>query len=359
MSSLRVKFSEFVERGNDSVRAESLAITVRNIQAALKIVGELTEDPGEKKASRKPKDHLQALFLEQPKQGCFSLSMGFSPSSDSLEKARHEAVLGSFVSFLSSIEGRDFGGFIEKFESNPKTEELLANMIGIARLCTREFKIALELENGKEFRFYENRESINYAKDIIASGKMGKSWQEARDCVIADLKFIDLENLVLNLEYSASKTPLKFEYERADFSIRKAIAKTLEFQGNFIELHGDIEFGEKGVPLEIKKLSKIVEVNLDEVVVDRVNTKHGFIKPDRPLIFQPELDETKTVFTVGIEPFGTILYEQNRDFLVEEIHDHFSFLWDFYAMRDDEKLDAAAQQLKQTLLSNFNLEGTQ
>lgn len=231
-------------------------------------------------------------------------------------------------------------------EHSARAGALVAAWAGIERGC----------KDDKESDFHGNRESRSNAKEPIDDMKPRGADQELGDCIIAGLVSIDYEGHVLIFENTMGKKPLKFKYRKADPSLMKDIEKLSNSKKGFFELHGDIKIKKSGSPSKIKRLSKIREVNLGKVVVTEIPTKHGVIAPQKPLVFHPRLCDYKSTYIVDISPFGGILYEQTRDYLVEEIHQYLSVVWDFYAMEEDDRLDQGALEIKRAALQAFKLK---
>lgn len=350
MKGLQLKFRENAARGKSVSRADTLASVAMDIQRVCRIMGELTVSSDAKKA----KWELGAIPAPSyaPERGRFLIVDLDHPAAPGLG-TRAGDMFEALSFFLSSVKKGDPRNFIKKFGSDPKILEILAKLGDVANLCAEEDEIILKYKDGKEFDFYGNQRNIKSIKELISSAESGQPDQEQDDCIIAALTLIDHEKETLHFKNTMGKKPLCFDYARSGASLRRDIEKVAELKGGFFELHGDFKIKKNGSLSKIKSLTSVKPVNLEKVEVREVATKSGVIVPDKPLTFYPELCKHESTYVVDISPFGNILYEQTRDYLVEEIHGHFLFLWELFAMEEDKSLDPGAQELKRLMLKRF------
>lgn len=352
MSNLQLKFLEQGGRDIGNAQAATLQAAMADMQSVCRIMEELAVSPDSKRAYGKRGTASETGH--QPKQGRYGISLDFDPSIES------EGMLEALSLFLSSVKKGNLNDFIQKFENESKALEILAKLSDVASLCTEEKKIVLQSRDGTEFDFFQNRMNLSQAKTLVTESSQEDQDledQDLEDRIIAKLAFVDQDNHVLHFEHSLAKKPLTFNYGLSDALPQDNISKIASCKSGFLELHGDIRLNEDGSPCELVDLKKIKQVNLDKIVVREVKTDNGAITPHEPLAFHPQLSELGTLYIVDVKPFGGELYEQTRDFLIAEIHDYLSFLWDFYAMEENHKLDAKAQELKKAALRAFKLKG--
>lgn len=198
---------------------------------------------------------------------------------------------------------------------------------------------------------------LSHAKQSIAVREMSQPSEDMEDCIIAKLASVDFERHVLRFKHGLSDNLLKVKCDQDNLQLRKSLAEAGGAEAGFLEIYGSMKFRRDGSPSKISSLTGLKQVNLDEVLVTEVSTDKGVIAPSEPLAFHPELSEHKAIYVVDISPFGSILFEQNRECLVEVIHDYLAFMWGFYALEEDKSLDPGALEIKKAALETFKWKG--
>lgn len=354
MHGLKLRFLEHDGRGKPCVRAATVAAVLTGIERMLRIVEELEFGPEGEKAASKRKGAL--MLRGQPEPGCYGIPLDFHAPAGFGARESGQDMLDIFSFFLSSVKEGSADCFIQKFGSKAKTLKMLREMNQITKLCSENESVALQCKGNDEFDFYGNKENIMRAEKAIKAMMGNQMDQDSENCIIAKLVSVDLQNHVLHFEHSSEKISLAFKYDQDDLDLRREISRAFGSRNNILELHGDMKFTEDGSPCEITSLTKLKEVDLGRVVVREVTTAAGVIAPDRPLVFQPELDESRTIYVVDASPFADDLYETTRGYLVEEISDHLSCLWNLFAMEKDERLDSGGMKIKNLMLEKFKLK---
>lgn len=354
MESLHLRLLEHEGRGKRSVSADGLAAVVKKIQSVCGILGELTVGSRQDKIYGRPRS--VDMRKHQLEEGLYDIPLDFGPQGESKDGIRREGILDALWFGLSSIKEGDLSDFITKFESESKIIKILTELKDIADFCAEEEEIILRYKSNNEFDFYANRENLTRAIDLMAGVKTDQLNHDLNFCIIAKLISVDHESCVLQFEHFLASNPLQYECGKNDELLISGFKKIQNLKDNFVELHGDVEFKKDGSPSKIITLRKLMRVNLEKVTVRRLATKTGAIVPDEPVIFYPRLCKYNSTYVVDASPFGNTLYEQTRDYLVEEIHDYLSVAWDYYAMEDDKNLDAGARQIKEAMLKKFKME---
>lgn len=358
MSNLQLKFFKPDVDSISCVRADTIVIAVRSVQRALKLMGELAENPVERGAVSKRKNPPRVFFRQQPKPRGHGSLLDFHILADPGDLESHKAMLEAFSLLLSSVREGNLEPFTQKFGGDSKLPEVLGSMIRVSNLCPNEAKIILQHKENEEFNFFENKRNLRHAKKSIESIASSQKLDGAKHCIIAKMKSVDFEDSILRFEHSSSRIPLSFCYAGRSPSMQKRILETLKSRNNHIELHGDIKFDKSGRPKGIKSLAHIKLLDLRKITVTEVRTKSGIIAPHKPLVYKPELDDSGADIKARIDdPLGDTLFDTGRDYLVEQIEKYFSFLWDDYAMEEDRNLDHGAQWLKGQTLKMFVSKG--
>lgn len=357
MSNLQLKFLESGGQDDHSVRADALGAALTGIQRVFMIIGDMESGSRKRAANDERSSQSFALLCERPKQGCYDVPLKFHPTVAREDHNRRKRMLDNFFSLTSSIEEGAQVELIQKFKDESRLKAALTEMIRISGHCSGAGAIIFQDGNKRKFDFHGNRENLRSAKKAVTKGMSIVSECKPDTSIIANLKHIDAKDFIMHFEHSTEKTPLTFSYASADPSLAKNIADVVKSKSNPLEIHGDIKFDKAGYPEKIKQLRKLNHVNLQKVVIKEVSTNAGAIKADKPLTFHPELDETGAVYIVDVHPFGNILFETTRSYLVEEIEDYLSSIWNYFVMEDDGKLSKGAQDLKAIMLKNFKLKG--
>lgn len=356
MSNLQLKFFGPDGRDDHAVRADTLVTALAGIQRVLKIMGELADPPTKKRQGSRQRQPC-ALFCSQPKQGCYDIALGFRPLASQKNGKIHRHALDNFASLIASVEEGRVEKFSGKFTDGSKIVKALGIMAGISSVCAERGSIILLHGHDREFDFHKNKENLRKAKAVVKNCMQDEGNHGSKNMILAKLKSIDIEGLILSFNHSSRNIPLEFSYAGASPSLMKSINGILKSRNNLLEIHGDIQLTKSGYARRIKEISSLKEIKFNKIVVNEVKTNYGAIRPNKPLVFHPKLDDTGTIFVVDAKPFGDTIFEDTIEYLIEEINGYLSFLWEFYAMEDDCSLSDGGLQLKAAMLESFKLDG--
>lgn len=354
MDNLQLKFLEHGWGGKSAIPAGVLAAALVEIERICKIMGELTASPNGGEDCVETNAIL--MVMHPPEQGCYDIPLRFGAPPESEGMARRVDLFDALSLFLSSVEGGDLDRFMEKFENGSKINEILTKLSAVAGLCTEGLRIVLKYKSDREFDFYGNRTNLIQAKELVNLEGCDQSVDDENDYIIAKLKSVDSNSNIIEFKHSLAKNPLIYKYDSSDLSLRNDIEKISGSKNISVELHGEVKFKKNGSPAQILSLRKMKQVDLRKIEIKELTTKEGMIEPVSPLAFYPELKGSGTLYEVDIKPFGDILFEHTREFLVEQVHEYLSMVWDYYAMEEDKKLDSGARELKETALTAFKFQ---
>lgn len=198
----------------------------------------------------------------------------------------------------------------------------------------------------------------DYRKNKLLDGSIAKKHIE---------KFISPPeaDIVESLGYvTGSLIEMKFQERRLKLQLRpsqRALEATysddfepilLDHPRELIQVHGNIVYGDDGVPLSVSEVDEILEVDEDPVDILQFEVSGRTLKPKNPLSFQVSFDPDKQFYEVE-GCFDIILGANTRPEVEEQLYSELAMLWDEYAKCPDNKLTSSAQKLKSELLDAF------
>ncbi|MDP2181351.1 MAG: hypothetical protein Q8K99_02120, partial [Actinomycetota bacterium] len=123
-----------------------------------------------------------------------------------------------------------------------------------------------------------------------------------------------------------------------------------------VQVTGVFTLDENDHPVKLTDVSAVETVDLSPLTIDAVVLEGQLLVPSPPLVLTPALDpETKQVLLASDEGLGLSAAAPTRDQLYEELVDEIAFVWEAYALEDDEILSPAAAELKKRLLERFQV----
>jgi hypothetical protein len=126
----------------------------------------------------------------------------------------------------------------------------------------------------------------------------------------------------------------------------------LDHPRELIQVHGNVVFGEDGLPTSISDVDEILEVDDSAIEVRAITLGTQVVPARQPISFVVTFDqETQYYKAVGL--FDIDLWAQTRRELEGALDAELAMLWQEYAMATMTDLTASARRLKQDLLAAF------
>lgn len=96
---------------------------------------------------------------------------------------------------------------------------------------------------------------------------------------------------------------------------------------------------------------------VEEDRIGEVSNRGRVFRFKTPLLFTPHFDAALGLYIFDNYPLGISIHSEEIDDLREELADQVRFLWDAYALEEDEALTPAALELKRRLLIDIEEVG--
>lgn len=167
------------------------------------------------------------------------------------------------------------------------------------------------------------------------------------------------------------------EFKRIDFMKRELIVRHLQSArdlagryNDYVEdallehpramllVFGTITRDVSGAPTSIDDVERIEAVDMDPIGVASFDVGNQTISASQEVFASVSFDETDAVFSAEIPSLRLSVHAENRETLVDALHDELALVWKRYAKVEDAKLTPAAQALKARLLLAFEESGS-
>jgi len=157
------------------------------------------------------------------------------------------------------------------------------------------------------------------------------------------LSEIQFDERKIKIVYPSNNRELECSYSEA---LEEML---LERPRELIQVTGEVIIDENDLPKKINNVESIEEVDFSPFYLTTV--EHGARKFvfDKPLVLTPELDESQQLYCLTKPELGIDVYAYTREQLHMELQEQIAFLWDTYALADDEELADTAIAIKQNL----------
>ena len=126
----------------------------------------------------------------------------------------------------------------------------------------------------------------------------------------------------------------------------------LDHPRELIQVHGNVVFGEDGLPTSISDVDEILEVDDSAIEVRAITLGTQAVPARQPISFNVTFDQD-TQHYEAVGPFDIDLCAQTRPELEGALDAELAMLWHEYAMAPAGDLTASALSLKRELLADF------
>ena len=168
--------------------------------------------------------------------------------------------------------------------------------------------------------------------------------------VIGELLAVNFEHNSLTLRHGQTKRQIECTFRP------EIVDQIIQNRGNGVQVTGTFTLDADGMPVALADVSSVVPVDLSPLAVPQFSVNgHVFRQSGiEPLFLIPVLDEDSgQLFTVCDDSLGIDAFAETRAQLVEEVREQLAFMWQEYALADDETLTESAQKVKAILRASF------
>ena len=169
--------------------------------------------------------------------------------------------------------------------------------------------------------------------------------EDHRGVVTGRLKAIDFEGKKIVIQYPITKKDLNCCYND---DIEDML---IENRRQLIQITGDVILDDDENPQKISDVVNIQEVDLSPLDLNEITGKNIRLRFKKPLRLTPFLDETKQLYCIELPELNIDVCEYTRADLENAVSEQFLFLWQEYALEDENNLTKQATILKNRILS--------
>ncbi len=185
------------------------------------------------------------------------------------------------------------------------------------------------------------KESVKHIDDWLTQ----ESPSESVITITGELIKIDFDERKLYLRYPPSRQVIECIYsdEMEDTMI--------ENRRQYVQVTGEFTVDADGNPIKLTDVTRIEPLDLSPIVLREVTYKKRMFLFTEPLQFAPQLDEEgKQLLVIDKPDLGLNVFARTREELVEEISEQVAFLWDEFALAEEDSLTPEAQKLRNAIL---------
>ncbi len=347
----KVRFiGSVVEEG--SVPVEVFFSTLKSLQQAVYVVG----------LARLEQPIRQRFRLSTELKQRFQLRMGV-PSSGSfvqpvwVDDARPQQqiadqaldVLGEVWTAASAISEGRFSKLNALLPDPTHRERLISAFESLAPEAGVGWEVKLSSNGSDDVTF-----NPRFRKRIFEARAASESEEDHEETltVTGELIRIDFSSYTLTLKYPPTKKEIKCSYRPAIESM------IIEKRRDLIQVTGSFTLDDEGHPKELSDVSRIVELDLSPIVIERFEGEHGEWIVDPPLHVQPEPDpDTKQHLFAEDESLNISAFGQTREELATAIEEQIEFLWESYVDAPEADLAESARTLRAALQGRIRRVG--
>jgi hypothetical protein len=156
---------------------------------------------------------------------------------------------------------------------------------------------------------------------------------------------IDFEQKKLVIQHPVTRKLLDCFYNEEVESM------LLENRRELIQVTGNVVMDDNDLPKEISDVVCIQEVDITPIELDDIPNNDHTLRFKEPTILTPVLDDSQQLFVVKDAHLGLDIFAYTRAEIIGDAKSEIAFLWNEYALAQDEDLTANALMLKKNLLS--------
>jgi hypothetical protein len=282
------------------------------------------------------------LLCKIPAEGSYMMPFEIGdPTTGLFDVEGIENVCSLFTDCCTLLAAGDKAGLAEKIQDQSRRDLFVKAARNMAPSQGSGIKVAL-FHTGSSFHVSLN--TIHERGKSCLSSAVEVEQQEIR-VVTGRLTGIQFDERKITLVYPITKKELSCFYTE---SVEDLL---LERPRELIQVTGQIILDDNEQPQKIVNVDSIVEIDLSTFYLKTIEYSWREFIFNKPLELTPFLDETQQLYCLEHAELGIDVYAYTRDQLDSELREQIAFLWDQYALADDEDLTESALALKNNLLT--------
>jgi hypothetical protein len=340
-------FSFHIEDGTPEAHNVPAAVLVQileNAQRAFELIGVQVEG-GEIKSRARIAPATSKRFqlvCQLPEAGSYVMPVKVGGTGELFSAELAHQAYEIFQGAMKSVSARNGANLAQLLPSERIRRRVLEAVKGMSPRADAPWK--LDLRDGREVTFATfDAQTIPFVEATLVPAEQ----REAARVVIGELKSIDFAERKVTIIYPPTSKELACTYEEAVEDL------LYEQRRDLIQVTGRVVLDEQGAPKQIIDVTDIRDLDLSPLEIHTVHYAGLTLKANTALILEPSLDETKQLLCVERADLCIDVFAPTREALLAELFEQIAMLWHEYAQGGDETLDAAARQLKQSLLAAF------
>jgi hypothetical protein len=327
--------------------ATALVQALQNFQRAIYLLAmaEKGQEVRQRARISREIEKRYALVCQVPAEGGYALPVVLGDTNDLLVDAYGlEPLAGKVRSVAESIGKGDLDGLIRDIPDRYYRRSVVA-AFG-AMQPAKNSGVYISIEDYKQKKILDGKVAIEKIAQLRASPEPEKF--SSLGYVAGELVEMKFQERLLKLKLLVSGRGLEANYSE-DFE-----PVLLNHPREIIQVHGNIVYGEDGIPTSVSDVDEIFEVDDSPIEVKQVEVNEKLLKPRVSLSYPVKFDVEGQIFeTEGL--FGINLGGETRPDLESQLYAELSMLWSEFAEVPEEVLTTSARLLQKELIEAFEV----
>lgn len=192
----------------------------------------------------------------------------------------------------------------------------------------------------------DNFRSVSVLKERL------RHQQTISQTITGSLEAMDFSARKATILYPETNTLLECFYSD------EAEIELLDNRREYVQVTGTVVVNADNQPIKIQDVESIQALDLSDFEIREFLCRGQHLTFKKLLTLSPEITDSKQFITLRHDPLDIDVIAQTREQLLEELNEQLVMLWVEFALEDDNKLTAAAQELKQRLIQAVEQAGT-
>ena len=341
-----------VEGDRPTVSADVLAEVLTHAQKAVYLLAMSAKGHEVRQRVRVPADIKDrfALQCEVPTAGSYVQPVGLRPEATLFDGSPQADVLGTFKEVASALDDLEWARVQAAVPDSAIRQRVLGEFAGM--MPSPDERWTLGMQNGQgTFATFDTQ----LYRQVTERLRLQRAPQEstAEPVTLAgELTKIDFAERTLTLRLYRTNRVLRCEYAE---DLEEML---VENRRGLLQVSGLVELDERDRPIRLTNVFDIREVDLSDLVVERVETPRGVVRfKGGPRPFEVTLEDSGEYLVVEDEALDLHVFADSRDGLAADLDEQVGVLWTEYALADPADLTPSAARLRATLLDHLTAEG--